>query len=230
MTRRAVVVLRPRPGADATAARATGMGLDTVVAPIFRYAAVPWQPPVAGHDALMLTSAAAARLGGPGLARYHGLPLFAVGSATAAAARAAGFRDVRAGQADAAALLGQIAAAGFARVLHLAGRDFRAVDLPGLRIDRQIVYAADPVDGLAPAAVGVLQSGAIALVHSPRAAAHFAGLAARAGLAPAAIAIAAISPAAAQAAGAGWAAIAIADTPSDAGILAAAARLCDQAE
>lgn len=231
MTGRAVVVLRPQPGADATASRAAGLGFVATIAPIFRLGAIAWQgPPAADYDALMLTSAAAARLGGPQLALYRALPLFAVGEATAAAARGAGFRDVQAGTADAAAILGQIARRGYARVLHLAGREHRATEAAGVRVDRRIVYAADPLPAMDQAGVAALRSGAIALLHSPRGAAHFASLTAQADVPRALIRIAAISPAAASAAGEGWSAIAIADRPSDAGILAAAARLCDQAE
>ena len=70
--------------------------------------------------------------------------------------------------------------------------------------------------------------GAVALLHSPRAAAHCSrGWSTRPGW-RAAIAIAAISAAAARRAGAGWRAAAVAAAPTDAALLAAAAKLCDQ--
>ena len=224
MTR--VLILRPRPGADATAARAAALGLDATVAPLFTVAALPWDAPAPGdHDALMLTSANAARLGGAQLAAFHALPVFAVGEATAVAAREAGFDDVRAGDADAVALLDRIAAAGFRHVLHLSGREYRDAGHPALTIDRVAVYAADPMAELPTQAMAALADGAVALLHSPRAAARFAALAGD----RAAIRIAAISPVAAAAAGDGWACVAVADRPDDAALLAAAARLCDQA-
>lgn len=225
---RALLVLRPAPGGAATARRAVAGGHDAVAAPLFTIAPCAWDAPAAArHDALMLTSANAVRQAGPALAGYHALPVYAVGAATAAAARAAGFADVRGGAADAAALAATMAGDGITRPLHLAGRDHDARDHPGLTIVRRIVYRADPVDRLPAPAAAALGQGAVALLHSPRAAASFARLVDAAGLARAAIPIAAISRKAAAAAGPGWQAIAIAERPDDAALLAAAARLRD---
>jgi uroporphyrinogen-III synthase len=66
-------------------------------------------------------------------------------------------------------------------------------------------------------------SDSVVLVHSPRAGRRLAELVESRG----SIAIAAISKAAADAAGSGWAEIAIADQPSDEALLALAARLCN---
>lgn len=220
------LVLRPQPEADATAARADALGVAVTVAPLFTTVALPWQAPSAtGYDALMLTSANTLRLGGPDLAAFRHLPVFAVGEATAAAARAAGFDRVRAGDADAVLLLAHMAKAGVGRALHLGGREYRDASHPAIHIDRVPVYAADPVAELAKEARRALSGGAIALLHSPRAATLFASFVAD----RAAIRIAAISEAAALAAGPGWAAVAIAERPDDHTLLAAAARLCDQA-
>ncbi|HWL48068.1 MAG TPA: uroporphyrinogen III synthase HEM4, partial [Sphingomonadaceae bacterium] len=63
-----LLILRPEPGASATACRAAQRGHDTVVAPLFTIAPLGWDPPAPdGFDALMLTSAHAARLAGPAL-------------------------------------------------------------------------------------------------------------------------------------------------------------------
>ena len=73
------------------------------------------------------------------------------------------------------------------------------------------------------AIAAAIPSGAlVALVHSPRAGARFAELAATAPT----IAIAAISAAAAAACGTGWAAVEVAEQPNDRALLALAARLC----
>jgi uroporphyrinogen-III synthase len=214
-----VLVLRPEPGSAATVARAEAMGFTPIAAPLFIIIPVAWSPPdPTAHDALMLTSANAVRHAGDALARYHRLPAYTVGEATAAAARAAGFTEIRAGTGDAAALLPQMAADGIAHPLHLAGREHRDAGHPALTITRRIVYAADPVGELPEPARA---RDAIALLHSPRAAALFASLVAD----RAALRIAAISPATAEAAGPGWAAIAIAATPTDAALLQAAAGL-----
>lgn len=214
MTR--LLVLRPEPGAGATAARAEAAGFAVTVAPLFTVGPVEWRAPEGPVDAVMMTSANAARYGGAGLAAWRDHPLHVVGAATGAAARAAGFRDVRVGGPDAAALVAALGQAG--RVLHLAGREHRG-PLPEGGV-RRVVYAADAVTALPPAARTALSDGAVALLHSPRAAALFAGLIADAGFSRGRIAIAALSPAVAGAAGAGWAGVRVAATPDDAALLA----------
>lgn len=210
-----LLVLRPEPGASETAARARAMGLDPVVEPLFAIVAVVG-PPVdpARFDAVLLTSANAARHAPPGLT---GLPCFAVGQRTAAEARAAGFGEVAEGPGDGEAAAAMMAAAGIRRAIHLCGRDHVAVEAPGVEIERRIVYAAEPVDP------GRIEGPAVALIHSARAGARLAGLAGDRG----AIAIAAISAAAAAAAGDGWASKAVAARPRDQALLELAAKLCN---
>lgn len=172
----------------------------------------------------MLTSANAVRLAGPALATLLALPLYAVGEATAAVASAAGFARIHAGSADAAALVTQMVATGVKRPLHLAGRDHRAPDDAPIPIVRRIVYAADPVAVLPQTAETALRNGAVALLHSPRAGTLLAELAAKAGLDPTALRVAAISAAAAR----DWPGAVVADRPTDDALLAAAATLCDK--
>ena len=222
---RPVLVLRPEPGASATFARATAAGLQAIPAAIFTLKALPWDAPdAADHDALMLTSANAVRNAGPALDRYRGLPVYAVGEATAVAAVAAGFTDVRTGANDAAALILLMTRDGIARPLHLAGRDRKSGGAP-FPIARRIVYAADPIANLPGAARGALNRGAVALIHSPRAGTVFVDLLVKAGIAPSTVVIAAISP---TAAAGRWKQTAIAATPDDAALLAAATRLCEK--
>ncbi len=81
-----ILVLRPQPGADETAARARDLGLEPVVAPLFTVRPLAWTAPdPAAFDAVMLTSASAARQASEGLAPFKQLPCYAVGEATAAA-------------------------------------------------------------------------------------------------------------------------------------------------
>jgi uroporphyrinogen-III synthase len=205
--------------------RAVAAGFNAVSAPLFTLAPVAWEAPdPADHDAVMLTSANAVRLAGPQLAHLTRLPAYAVGEATAVAALSAGFAKVRTGTAGAVALVGQMAADCVARPLHLAGREFRAPGEPPMPIVRRIVYAADPVPTLPRAARAALERGAVALVHSPRAAIVLAELVARAGLERQELRVAAISAAAAC----DWPDAAIADLPTDDALLAAAARLCEK--
>ena len=85
---RTLLLLRPEPGLSASAERARSLGLDVITAPLFGVEPVVWQLPTpATYDALLLTSANAIRHGGDGLAQLKHLPVHAVGSATAEAAR-----------------------------------------------------------------------------------------------------------------------------------------------
>ena len=85
-----LLIVRPQPGADESAKRARALGLEPIVAPLFETRALDWiQPDPGDFDAILLTSANAARLGGDGLKPFLALPCYAVGERTAAAARAA---------------------------------------------------------------------------------------------------------------------------------------------
>lgn len=217
-----VLILRPQPGADATAIRARMLGLAPVVAPLFTVRALSWAVPDGPFDAVMLTSVNAARYGGDGLTSSLHLPCFAVGDATADAARAAGFVSVRTGPADGAALLPEIVGAGLRSVFHPCGRDHLRLAHPDLDILDLPVYVSEPAGTLPEQAAEALRRGALVLLHSPRAATWFGALAtSRDG-----VRIAAISDATARAAGDGWAAVAIAARPRDEALLELAAELC----
>jgi uroporphyrinogen-III synthase len=213
-----VLVLRPQPGADETAARARALGLDPIVAPLFAVRPLAWTAPdPAGFDAVMLTSASAARQASDGLTPYKALPCYAVGEATAAAALEAGFADIRIGPDDGAALLPMMADDGIASALHACAEDHLALGHPAIAVARIPVYAAVAVAGLAVGAEDL-----VALLHSPRAASLFAALAPDRSR----IAIAAISARTARAAGSGWASVAVAARPRDQALLELAAKLC----
>lgn len=212
---RPIVVLRPEPAASATCARIAAAGGSAIARPLFTIVARPWTPPDPdAYDAIALTSANAARLGGSGLAALRALPVWAVGAATAAAAREAGFSVVHAGHGDGAALFAAMATAGVRRALWLAGED-HAPPPAAPDLDLVVVYRADPL----PQAPD-LPAGAVLLVHSPRAAAHLATLVPPHGRAD--HVVAAISPAAAAAAGIGWAERLAASRPVDAALVALA--------
>ncbi len=210
-----LLVLRPQPGNSATTACARTMGLNPIQCPLFAIEPVAWVAPApAGFDALLLTSANALRCGGGQLASLTGLDTLVVGSATAEAACAAGFTIVRTGDRGVDALLGEFP--GRQRLLHLAGAHRHH---PATRhaIESLTVYRSTIVP------VPLIPGGElVALVHSARAGARLAELA----LDRTAIAIAAISEAAAAACGTGWAALAWADQPRDRALLALSARLC----
>lgn len=217
---RRLVILRPEPGASATVERAAAMGFDAVAMALFAVEPVAWEAPDRRRfDALLLTSANAVRHGGAGLERLRGLPAFAVGEATAEAARAAGFEIAGTGAAGVDALLASIPAG--VRLLHPCG-EHRAAASEGLAVPVYRSFELPPPDDLRKLA------GQTVAVHSPRAGRRLAELVDQAGIDRATICIAAISAAAAAAAGDGWAIREAAETPNEAALLALAARLCDK--
>lgn len=222
-----ILVIRPEPGASATAARAEALGLEVVKAPLFEARAMAWEKPEGRFDAVAMTSAQAARLGGPGLAALRALPLWAVGARTAEAAREAGFLHVHVAGGDAEQLFAAMTKAGARKVLRLAGREHMPTPpFPG-EVVTVPVYAAEAASDLPGAARGALGAGALALLHSPRAARVLTALAGKVGTTLSASEAVAISPAAAEAAGGGWRAVHVAATKTDGAMLALAARLCN---
>jgi uroporphyrinogen-III synthase len=218
---RRVIVLRPEPGASATVERARQRGIDARALPLFAIEPVPWEVrDAAAFDGLLLTSANAVHCAGPGLKRLSALPAYAVGEATADAARTAGMRIVGVGDGGVDALLATIDRR--ALLLHLCGEDRRAPADTHHRVAPVIVYRATALEP-PPDLAGT--EGAIVLVHSPRAGQRFGELIED----RATIAIVAISPAAADAAGGGWEAVHVAQTPTDEALLALAVQLCDKA-
>lgn len=217
MSRR-VAILRPEPGNAATAARLRAAGLDPLALPLFGVHALAWTPPdPAEFDGLLLTSANAVRHGGPGLANLRALPVLAVGGATAHAARQAGFAVAHTGSMGVAALLR--GTNGFNRLLWLTGRERTAISHPALAAIIP-VYASDPI-GLTAGDAAALRGGVV-LIHSARAGAQLATETARHAIPRDAIRIAAISRKAADAAGPGWGAVAVAETPDDDALVAIA--------
>lgn len=219
---RGLLVVRPEPANARTAARLRAGGGDVLCLPLFAAVPVAWTPPdPARFDALLLTSAQAVRLAGAGLATLAALPVIAVGTETAEAARAAGLSVAAIGTGGVTEALAAGRAAGLTRPLHLAGRDHIDSGHP-----TAIVYASaeTPIDRDVFAAAA---TGRIVLLHSVRAARRVAALLADTRQATE---IAALSPAARQAAGEGWAFAIAAPTPDDAALCALAlARAIDPA-
>lgn len=213
---RQLLLLRPEPGLASSVARAEALGLDVIARPLFRIEPVDWDLPDPGrYEALLLTSANAIRQAGPGLSRFRHLPAYAVGRATADAAREAGLKIAEVGEGGVDDLLAGIA--GSPRLLHLAGEQRRPAETPHA-VDEVIVYRSIAIEdpGLRP-----LQ-GLVAAIHSPRAGARLAELAPERGRTK----IAAISAAAAATSGQGWEGMEVAEAPDDRSLLALAAMLC----
>lgn len=217
---RPLVIVRPEPGASATARAAEQLGLTAVVMPLFVVEPIEWEAPDPGKfDGLLLTSANAVRHAGAAIERFRSLPVHCVGQATAAAARDAGFSIAIVGNDGVDALLEAVPRG--LRLLHLTGADRREPQSPKQSIQALAVYRATELP--APEGLEALEDAVIA-VHSPRAASRLAELPR---LQRKTIAIAAISSEAAAAAGPGWKKAKAAAEPTDTALLALAARLCN---
>jgi uroporphyrinogen-III synthase len=194
-----LLVTRPEPDAAPLKARLEALGLAATVEPLLRLAPAERRViDLADAQALIATSRNALRALGahPACAGARRLPLFAVGRATADAARALGFAIVVTGAGTAEQLLAHIVgvvdpAAGV--LIHLAG-DAQAVDLKGeleahgFRVQRHVLYHMRASQALSAATVEQLAEGEIdgVILLSPRTAAIYAGLVRRQGLARAA--------------------------------------------
>jgi uroporphyrinogen-III synthase len=220
---RRLIVLRPEPGASETVRRAEAMELDAAALPLFVIEPIGWSVPEPGaFDAILLTSANAVRQSGDGLNLLRSLPTHAVGEATAAAARAAGLNVATTGSQGVEQLLDGLPSG--LRLLHLCGEHRRLPSRVRQSIISVAVYRSQAVRPPNLASI----SDQVAAVHSPRAGARLAGLVG--GEARSTIRLAAISRAAAEAAGNGWECVEIAAAPNDTELLALAARLCEKSD
>jgi uroporphyrinogen-III synthase len=212
-----LIVTRPEPGNAATVGRAKALGFDARAIPLFAARPLEWAVPAArDFDALLLTSALAPDMAGPELARIASLPVYAVGAATARAAEAAGLTVAMTGSAGAQQLLDAMTSEKIRNILWLCGRDRSEFDARGAAIEARPCYAVDPV----PPPAGwseLIASPAVLLAHSVRAATRISELV---GVARGHLALVAISPPVAVAAGGGWARLAVSEQPDDAAMLA----------
>lgn len=160
-----IIVTRPAPDAETFAALARAHDFEPVIAPVMRIEFGAEAPDLEGVGALAFTSANGVRA----FAASGGaadLPVFAVGSMTAAEARQAGFPGVTAAGGDVESLADIIAKSGVSGVvLHVAGSE-RAGDLTadlarrGVEARCAILYEAVAEAELSP-------MGAVALAADP---------------------------------------------------------------
>lgn len=238
----AVLITRPEPGAEETAARVAALGWRPVIAPALVLTPRP-QAALRAFDgrsaarvqALLLTSRAAARALTPPTPEAP--PVFAVGPGTAAEARARGFPEVLAADGFATSLAALVAerldpAAGplLLAVGEGYGQDLAdALRARGFRVLRRVVYAAAPATTLPEPAQAALRADEVgtALFFSPRSVGAAMVQLRRAGLAGkvARIDALAISPRVARALSAtappcGWRSIRVAARPDQEAMLA----------
>lgn len=197
------LVTRPRAEAGGLAEALAARGVEAIIEPLldihYRDASAP---DLAGMQAILCTSANGVRA----LARLspeRQRPLFAVGETTAARARAEGFARVAGAGgnvADLARLVRDSLRPEDGGLFHVAGTEI-AGDLAGdlrahgFAVERAVLYEARPAAALSAATLRALAAGTIdfALFFSPRTAAIFVTLAARASAVEALRAVTAVS-------------------------------------
>jgi uroporphyrinogen-III synthase len=228
-----VLVTRPQPEAEETAARLRGLGHACLVEPMLEIATRPGPAlDLAGVQAVLVTSRNGARALAARTAE-RGVPAFAVGAATAASLRALGFRRIEAGADTASALaelVGRSCSPAAGALLHVRGEAVASDPLPrleqaGFAVRAAVLYEARAVSAFSPHLERTMRQRALgyALFFSPRTARTFVTLAAAAGLQSAAAAAEAccLSPAVAAAADAmGWRAVRVAVRPEQEALLA----------
>jgi uroporphyrinogen-III synthase len=173
-----LLLTRPEPDAQRTAAALRAQGHDVVAAPLLRIAPVtdaqigdgPWA-------AILITSANAAHAiaAHARVTPLRALPVFAVGQRSAEAVAAAGFADVTSADGNVTDLARLVAARmqPAAPLLYLAGED-RSGDLAGdlrahgFAVETIIVYRAVAATGLLPVAAEALSSGIDGVLHFSR--------------------------------------------------------------
>ncbi|HTQ12578.1 MAG TPA: uroporphyrinogen-III synthase [Rhizomicrobium sp.] len=229
-----ILVTRPRPDAEATAAKLRALGHEPIVAPLMEMQFLEGaEISLDGVQAILATSANGVRALARRTARRD-VPLFAVGAQSARTAREAGFAKVRSADGDGARLAKAAIAWASPRnghLLHAAGAESKgdlaaALRAAGFSLRTEILYRAVAATALPAAARTALETGSAdaVLLYSPRGARAFAELAA--GLDCSGSAALCISEAAARPlAGLGFRAIEVAARPDQAALLACLDRL-----
>ena len=173
-----LLLTRPEPDAQRTAAALRAQGHDVIAAPLLRIepaadaqiGAGPWA-------AILITSANAAPAvaANARMTELRALPVFAVGRRSAEAMGAAGFADVTSADGNVSDLARLVVARlqPAARLLYLAGED-RAGDLAGdlraggFAVETTVIYRAVAATSLPPAAAQALASGVDGVLHFSR--------------------------------------------------------------
>ena len=232
------LVTRPLEDAAPLVRALADRGIETIVAPLLAIAALPdaarrLGDALIGAQALLFTSANGARIFAAASPRRE-LPVFAVGDASAAAARIAGFRTVTSAGGDVtdlAALVRAKLAPQNGAVVHAAGSTVAgdlggALEAAGFTYRRAVIYDAVTAETLPADATAAMRAGGLdlALFFSPRTAATFVRLVRAADLAHASSAITALALSEAVAAALAsltWQSVRVAAQPTQGALLAA---------
>lgn len=228
-----VFVFRPRPDAERTARAIAEHGFEPVVAPLFEVIRLSDAAPEAAFDAIVLTSGNGVPALADGPATWRDLPVFTVGSRTAAKVREAGLDDTRSADGDRNDLIELIKRTlpAPAKLLMIVGRD-RKEDVPdrlreaGYEVTLWTAYAAEPVSVLPEDTQAALRhgGGGAALHYSARGARTFIALAQAANVGDEALELTHVALSADVASpliSAGASTVLVAEHPEEAGMLAA---------
>ena len=228
-----VFVFRPRPDAERTARAIAEHGFEPVVAPLFEVIRLSDAAPEGAFDAIVLTSGNGVPALADGPATWRDLPVFTVGSRTAAKVREAGLDDTRSADGDRNDLIELIKRTlpAPAKLLMIVGRD-RKEDVPdrlreaGYEVTLWTAYAAEPVSVLPEDTQAALRhgGGGAALHYSARGARTFIALAQAANVADEALELTHVALSADVASpliSAGASTVLVAEHPEEAGMLAA---------
>lgn len=227
MVQKSFIVTRAEPGASVTAGGIRARGGLAVVLPLFQIVetgAATVSPE--RLQALIFTSAHGVRTAPASLDRA--LRVFAVGDATAAVAKAAGYAAVASAQGDGPALAALMAESLDPKngpVLHVRGEDVAfdmtaALRSAGFEAEAIVTYRAKTIARLEPDQLAAAARSQGVLFHSARGAE--AGARLMAPLAPHLVAICISEAARAAAQGAPFAAFAVAERPTDEALIATA--------
>ncbi|MEP3421823.1 MAG: uroporphyrinogen-III synthase [Erythrobacter sp.] len=219
-----VLVVRPEPGLSNTVAAADAMGLNAIGYPLFEVVPRAWDcPSPDAIDALLIGSANAIRHGGDRLEQLKTKPVYAVGQTTAETAREHGFAVAGIGVGGLQNVVDQIPAQ--TRLLRIAGAQHVELNAPKDVFIRTII-AYESIPQELPEPLRPLHDlGLTVLLHSAAAAEQFVRESRRLALQRGRITLVVIGPRVAQAAGTGWRAVHVANTPNDRAMLEMALEL-----
>src|SRR5258708_25970752 len=186
------LITRPRAESEGLAALLAERGIEAVIEPLIEIAhSAATLPDLSSVQAILCTSVNGVRA----LARAsaeRGLPVFAVGDATAARARAEAFHRVESASGDVddlTDLVGRQLKPQDGKLLHIAGSTIAgdlagSLGAKGFMVERVVLYDASPAATLTPATEKLIAEGKFdfALFFSPRTAAIFARLVEDAGV------------------------------------------------
>lgn len=180
-----VLITRPAGDAAATAAAVQARGLMPIIAPMLVVRPLVLRAPAHPVQAILLSSRNAVPALA-GMAAWRGRPVLTVGDATADAARAAGFDDVRSARGDARALqelaCRSLAPAGGTLLLATAAGEgmglAAGLRLAGFSVQRRLAYRVQNQTRFPAAAAASLREGRVgaAAFFSARTAATFVRL------------------------------------------------------